>query len=136
MAARSYSQIVKYLDEKTEIALQNVAARLTEKLEEFVKEDFYNMYSPKYYSRTYSLLKSRKYEMLGKNTAKVFIDTDAMHYLGISGEDVATLASYGFHGSVDIFRPGYYWTDFVAYCDDNVIPMLKEELRKQNIPVI
>lgn len=116
-----------------EKAVQNVAKIIRDKLEEFIKDDFYELYRPLFYTRTYSFLKSPKYNMLDKKSAEIFVDTDVMHYLGISGEDVANMASYGFHGSVDIFKQGFYWTDFITYCDENVPRLLKEELQKQLI---
>lgn len=136
MAVRTFKTLVgieNYLDEVCEKAIENVAKIVRDKLEEFILEDFYNMYSPLFYTRSYMFLKSPKYNLLNKNTAEVFIDTDVMHYLGISGEEVATMASFGFHGSIDIFRPGFYWSDFIKWCDENVSRLLKEELKKQGI---
>ena len=124
-----------YIEKACEKAIENVARTVRDKLEEFIRDDFYNMYSPLFYTRTYMFLKSPKYNLLNKNTAEVFIDTDVMNYLGISGEDVANMASYGFHGSIDIFRPGFYWTDFIKYCDENVPRLLKYELIKQGINI-
>lgn len=125
-----------YLQSASDAATEKVAMIVRDKLQEFIKEDFYNVYSPLFYSRTYSFLKSPKYNLLGNSTAEVFVDTDVMHYLGISGENVANLASYGFHGSIDIFRPGFYWSDFIEYCNKNVPRLLKEELKKQGINVL
>ena len=136
MAVRTFKTIVgveNYLEGACEKAVENVAKIVRDKLVDFIREDFYNLYKPIFYARTYSFLFSPKYNLLNKNTAQVFIDTSVMHYLGISGEDQATMASYGFHGSVDIFRPGFYWTDFIKWCDENIPILLKEELRKQGI---
>ena len=138
MATRTFKTFVAvedYLESACEKAIKNVASVVRDKLEDFILEDFYNQYSPLFYDRTYMFLKSPKYNLLNKTTAEVFIDTDVMNYLGISGEEQATMASYGFHGSVDIFRPGYYWTDFINYCDNNVPKLIKEELKKQGINV-
>lgn len=123
------------IEDACEKAIQETAKIVRDKLEEFILEDFYRMYRPLFYTRTYSFLKSPKYNMLNKNSAEVFIDTDVMHYLGISGDEVAELASYGFHGSIDIFRPGFYWTDFIKYCDENVPNLLKQNLRKQGLKI-
>lgn len=122
-----------YLQEACDMAIEKVARIVRDKLEEFILEDFYNTYSPLFYSRTYAFLKSPKYSILGNATAEVFIDTDVMQYLGISGEDVANLASYGFHGSIEIFREGFYWSDFIKWCNENVPRLLKIELKKQGI---
>nr|WP_024835403.1 hypothetical protein [Clostridium sp. 12(A)] len=122
-----------YLQEACDVAIEKVAKIVRDKLEEFILEDFYNTYSPLFYARTYAFLKSPKYSILGNTTAEVFIDTDVMQYLGISGEDVANLASFGFHGSIEIFREGFYWSDFINWCNENVPRLLKIELKKQGI---
>ena len=136
--AKVFTTIVElqnYMESSCEKAIQNVAKVVRDKLEQFIRKDFYEMCKPLFYDRTYMFMKSPKYNMLNKNSAEVFIDTDVMHYLGISGEDVAQLASYGFHGIIDIFRPGFYWTDFIEWCDNNVPTLMKEELQKQGIQV-
>lgn len=136
--AKTFTTMVgfqNYLDSTCNEAIEEVAKHVRNKLEEFIKDDFYNMYRPLFYTRTYMFLKSPKYNMLNKNTAEVFIDTDVMHYLGISGEDVANLASYGFHGSIDIFRPGYYWTDFISWCDENIPALMKQAFKKRGLRV-
>lgn len=138
MAARTFTttvQLQNYLESACEKAIESVSKIVRDKLEEFIKEDFYNQYKPLFYTRTYSFLKSPKYHMLSKNSSEVFVDTDVMHYLGISGEDVAQMASYGFHGSIDIFRPGFYWTDFILWCDENVPKLMKKALREQGLSV-
>lgn len=128
-------QIQNFLESACEKAVQETAKIVRDKLEEFINEDFYSTYKPLFYDRTYMFLKSPKFNLLDSKTAEVFIDTDVMHYLGISGEDVANLASYGFHGSIDIFRPGFYWTDFINWCDENVRRLIKENLKKQGLQV-
>lgn len=138
MAAKTFTTTVRfkyYLESACAKAVESVSKIVMDKLEEFIKEDFYNQYKPLFYTRTYSFLKSPKYNMLNKNSSKVFVDTDVMHYLGISGEDVAQMASYGFHGSLDIFRPGFYWTDFISWCDENVPTLMKNSLREQGLNV-
>lgn len=125
-----------YIQSASNAAIENVAKMVRDKLEEFINEDFYDTYSPLFYSRTYSFLKSPKYNLLGNSLAEVFVDTDVMHYLGISGEDVANLASYGFHGSIDIFRPGFYWSDFIKWCNESIPRLMKVELKKQGINVL
>ena len=139
MATKTFTSIAaieNVIEAAADIAIQKVAKIVRDKLEEYIQEDFYSLYSPLFYTRTFSFLKSPKYNMLNKSSAEVFVDTDVMHYLGISGEDVATLASYGFHGSSDIFRPGFFWSDFISWADENIPFLLKLELIKQGIPVI
>ena len=66
---------------------------------------------------------------------KVFIDTDKMKYKEASGSDIANLASFGFHGNINIFKPGYFWTDFIQWCNEQVPIILKKELKKQGLNI-
>lgn len=130
-------QFQKMLEPLIEKAIKNVAQRMTEELESYIREDFYNAYKPKFYDRTYQLLKSPKFNMNSFNSATIFIDTDAMHYLageyGFTGEDSAYYASLGWHGSPDIMTEGHYWEDFMNWCDNNVVLLMKQELKKQGV---
>ena len=49
-------EIKKYLNKNTEKALKNTLEIMKNQLKEFVKEDVYNAYSPKFYERTEWLL--------------------------------------------------------------------------------
>ena len=49
-------EIKKYLNKQTEQALKNTLEIMRNKLKEFVKEDVYNAYNPKFYKRTEWLL--------------------------------------------------------------------------------
>ncbi len=136
MCAKAFSKvadIAAYIEGVKEEALQTVAQHLAEKLQEYIRTEFYDMYKPEWYTRSYMFLKSPKFNLVDKNTAEVFIDLSVMHYLGISGYDVANLASYGFHGSADIFRPGFYWTDFIQYAEENVVPLFRKELAARGL---
>jgi hypothetical protein len=142
MGVKTFSTIVQakmLIEPLIEIAIKNVAQRMTEELESYIREDFYNAYRPKFYDRTYQLLKSPKFKMDNFNSATVFIDTDAMHYLsgeyGFTGQDSAYYASLGWHGSPDIMTEGHYWEDFMTWCNNNVVLLMRQELRKQGLNV-
>lgn len=136
---KTYTTLVNEINKRTTIAIENVAKRLTEELKSYIREDFYARYKPKFYDRTYSFLNSPKYNLLSDSSAEIFVDTDVMHYLcgeyGITGDDIAWLASRGYHGSTDIFREGYFWEDFLEYANKNVGHLLKSELKKQGLDV-
>ena len=51
-------EIKKYLNKKTEIALRNTLEIMKNQLKEYVKDDVYNAYSPKFYKRTEWLLQN------------------------------------------------------------------------------
>ena len=131
-----------YIESACEKAIKNVAQRMVEELESYIRADFYNQYKPRFYDRTYQLLKSPKYNLLNPKTAEVFINMDTIHYLiddpkyDGSSEDIVNLAARGYHGSIDIFRPGMFWEDFVQWADKNIPHIFKTELKRQGIPVI
>lgn len=132
---RTYTALVSELNQRVSAAVNNVANEMVNQLRYYLIEDYYAMYNPVKYQRTFQFQDAPTYEMLASNMAKIFIDTDNMNYRGVSGDYVANLASFGFHGDINIFRPGFYWSDFVKWADKNVPKLLKEELKKQGISV-
>lgn len=130
-----------YIEAACEKALKIVAERMVEELESYIREDFYNQYKPRFYDRTYQLLKSPKYNMIDSRTAKIFIDMNAIHYLiddpayNYDKTDIVKLASLGYHGTIDIFRPGMFWEDFIEWCNKNVPSLMRAALKSQGIPV-
>lgn len=137
MAYKSIDALVSAIDTSIRIAIHNVAEQMVEQLRLYITSDFYNLYDPKQYNRTHQLRDDApSLQMLTDNMAKIFIDTDKLSYKSDSGNYVATLASLGFHGNRSIFRPGYYWEDFIQWCDKNVPSLLKQELQKQGIKTI
>ena len=138
---KSIIDVNNYIESACEKAIEFVAERMTQELESYIREDFYNQYRPRFYDRTYQLLKSPKYNMINSKSAEIFIDMDAIHYLiddpayNYDKTDVVKLASLGYHGTIDIFRPGMFWEDFIEWCNKNVPYLMKQELKKQGIPV-
>lgn len=141
MAITSYAQLEKELNRRINIAVENVAKRMVEELESYIKEDFYNQYKPRFYTRTYELLKSPTYNMVKSNSAEVFIDMDVIHYLigdpqyDTTEADIVKMASMGYHGNYNIFRPGMFWEDFLKWANNCVPNLLKIELRNQGLNV-
>ena len=142
MATKTFTTMVgleNYIESACEIAVKNVAERMVEELQSYIREDFYNQYKPRFYTRTYQLLKSPKYNMLSSNSAEIFIDMDVIHYLigdpqyDYNESDIVKLASLGYHGTTDIYRPGMFWEDFIDWCNKNVSQLLKSELKKQGL---
>jgi len=138
MAAKSFntlSGIIKQVEIKCDIAVKIVSLIIVDKLKDFIQEDFYDLYYPRIYRRTYQLLESPTYKIIGNAKSEIFINTDAMEYFDITGEEVAKLSMGGFHGSEAIFRPGLYWEDFSNWCNENVIILLRSELIKQGLNI-
>lgn len=136
---RTTIDLQDYLESACEKAIQDVAERMVNELEGYIREDFYNRYKPLLYSRTYQLLRSPKYNILNPNSAEIFIDIDSIHYLigdpkyDYDESDIVKLASLGYHGTTDIFRPGMFWEDFIEWCNKNVPHLMKSELKKQGL---
>lgn len=83
-----------------------MAERVYETLNYFLQE-YYNSYNPVSYRRQYDFLRSAvKVEpkvIRGKVVASVYIDKDSMdNYYNATGEQVATWANQGLHGSLDV----------------------------------
>lgn len=134
-------EINNYIEGVCEQAIKAVAERMVVELESYIREDFYNQYKPKFYDRTYKLLKSPNYNMIDSKSAKIFIDFSSINYLiddpvyDYDKTDIVKLASLGYHGTIDIFRPGMFWEDFIEWCNKNVLYLMKLELNKRGIPV-
>lgn len=137
--------IIELLIEK---AVQNASEILLAKLQEYIEEDYYKMYSPLFYQRTRVFFESAVANMTGKSSASVGIDRLYMSYQYPSkykyldgseghwtGEDQVFMADSGFHGNVNIYRDGHFWKDFENFCNDNAINILKTELRKQGLSI-
>lgn len=131
----STDELEKYIKKCMSIAMRNTADILTRKLVDYIEEDFYNLYSPRVYERSYQFKDSPKFQMLSSTIAEIFVDTDSMNYEDATGDYVAKLAARGFHGNELIFREGYYWEDFLKYCYENSRNIYMLELRKQGLNV-
>lgn len=134
-------ELQNYMENVCKIAITHVSERMVEELKSYIREDFYNQYKPKFYTRTYELLNSPKYNMLNSNSSEIFIDMDVIHYLvgnpqyDTTEEDIVKMASLGYHGSIDIFKPGMFWEDFLDWCNTNVTVLLKTALQKQGLTI-
>ena len=148
MTIKTYKGLFKALNKNINIAVENSANILLKKLQEYINEDYYNLYEPLFYSRTMEFYKSAVANMIEKSTATIGIDELYMSYQypakynsfdstsgHWTGEDQVYMADAGFHGNVNIYRDGHFWKDFEQYCEENSINILKSELRKQGIPV-
>lgn len=132
---KTYQALITEMNKRASIALKNVAKIMTSKLQEFILEDFYYQYDPTVYERHYKFWNAPTFEMVSDFLAEVFLDTDTMTYKTATGQEVAELASQGYHGNKNIFRAGYFWDDFIEWCDANVPNLLKQELQKVGFTV-
>lgn len=130
-------------------AVENASERVLQELQNYIMEDYYNLYQPEYYVRTKEFYKSAVAKMLNSNSAEIGISELYMSYqysanyrlqdnsMGHwTGEDQVYMADAGFHGNAYIYRDGHFWKDFEQWCDENAVNILREELQKQGIKTI
>lgn len=135
---KNISNLQTILEPLIEKAVQNACNRLLGTLQELIDTEFYDVFSPDYYIRTYQFWRSATTEMLNRTCGQVFMDASAMDYGEFwSGEIQLQAANIGSHGGwiTDSTREHRFWSAFIDYCKNNCVQILKEELRKQGIPV-
>lgn len=145
---KNMNDLKKQVESACNKAVENAAKILLEKLQEYINEDYYELYYPERYIRTKEFYKSAVANMLGKSTATIGIDELYMSYQypaeytyldgtagHWTGEDQVYMADAGYHGNFNIYRDGHFWKDFEKYANENAIDILKNELRKQGLNV-
>lgn len=141
---KSFAELEKLMNKRIGNAVEIVANSMCKRLKECIKEDYYEQYEPLFYQRTHEFLNSAVYNMLNTNTASIGISDKYMNYhyslQGSSsrhwtGAHQTFMASLGLHGSPYIYREGVFWETFEKWCDENVIILLKTELRKHGINI-
>ncbi len=104
--------------------VDKMAERVYETLNYFLQE-YYNSYDPVYYHRLYDFLHSAvkvEPKVIGnKVVASVYIDTDSMdNFYEATGEEVATWANQGTHGStIRGNNTPHVWDDTMRETVDN-----------------
>lgn len=120
-------------------AIENSCNRLLGKLQELIDTEYYDVFTPNFYIRTYQFWRSATTKMLTKNCGEIFMDASAMDYNGYwTGEIQLQNAAVGSHGGymTDTTKEHRFWEAFIAYCEENAIAILREELSKQGLKTI
>lgn len=139
MAQKVFKTMVSlenYIESACEKAVQNACNRLLGALQQIIDEEFYDVFEPDYYRRTYQFWRSATTEMFNKTTGQVFMDADAMDYGSYwTGEKQLEHAAIGSHGGwvTDETKEHRFWEVFIEYCEQNAVKILREELAKQGI---
>ena len=136
---KTYSALVKEINKRVTIAIQNVAKITCDKLKECIDEQYYQdpQFYPNIYQRTEQFLNSTAYEKLGKDTARVGIDTSTMHYKnGFSATQVVEWAKESMNGS-PLYQTDTepFWDVFLEWADKNIPLLLRTELKRQGLTV-
>ena len=133
---KTYSVLVKEIDKRTQIAVENACNRLLGTLQQIIDESYYDQFEPDYYRRTYQFWRSATAKMLSQSCGQIFMDKTAMNYGTYwDGEVQLEFASRGYHGSTDIQTEGRFWQEFTNFCEQNAVKILKEELIKAGVPI-
>lgn len=133
MEITTTQELTNVINNKINDAIKSLTLIIMEQLKNFIEIDFYEKYEPRIYQRTFQFLNSVTSKVVN-NESMVYLDMSAS-YFEISAEEQANLAAQGFHGNENIFRDGYFWEDFIDWCESNIIQLLKIELRKQGLNI-
>lgn len=137
--AKTFSTTVSlknYLESACNKAVENACNRLLGTLQQLIDSEYYDVYDPVWYNRTYQFWESATTKMLSNTCGQIFMNPNAMHYgSGWSGEEQIQAANLGIHGGMftDATLQHRYWDKFIEYCDENAVQILKEELKKQGL---
>lgn len=135
---KTYNVLVSAMNKNISIAVENACNRLLGSLQEIIDTEFYDVFEPDYYHRTYQFWRSATTKMLTQNCGEVFMDKTAMNYNSFwTGEKQLQAANIGSHGGwiTDTTKEHRFWEVFIDFCENNALNILKEELRKQHINV-
>ena len=131
-------ELQKHTESACRKAVENACNRLLGRLQEIIDDEYYDVFDPERYKRTYQFWESATTKMLSNTVGQIFMNPNAMHYkVGWSGKAQIESAAKGLHGGWDYegVSDHKYWEVFIDYCEQNAVKILKEELKAQGIPV-
>ena len=134
---KTYSALVSAMNKNINIAVEKTAQEVKEMLHTCIKEQYYEDpgFYPHVYQRTETFLSSVAYQMLSSNSAEIYVDGDGMHYKnGFDSWQVVSWASESKHGA-DYYQTGTedFRTRFIDWCNENLLDILKKNLRLYGI---
>ncbi len=135
---KTYSALVQAMNKNITIAVENACNRLLGHLQQIIDTEFYDVFEPDFYNRTFQFWRSATTKMLNQNCGEVFMDQSAMNYNSFwNGERQLQAAAIGSHGgwTTEETEQHRFWEVFLDFCENNALKILKEELRKQHIDV-
>lgn len=121
-------------------AIECTAITVMDKLHDCIDEQYYKDpgFYPNVYERTYEFFNHVAYDMLSSNQAQIYVDIEGMHYKNnFSPWQVVKWASESKHGA-DYYQTNTtdFWTQFIEWCNANMIDLLKKNLRNQGLKII
>ena len=141
MKLLTHNNTIYILETYIKKALERTADKLQSELMNTIYMDYYELYSPVEYERTYQFLNSVTRTNIYKNgteyTISIYVDYDSLGYDFISGYGVVKLASEGFHGSEKIRTPKKFFEEFKKdYSPEKIKNMLLQELKVFGLNIV
>lgn len=122
----------KEINRRIDLAVEDTIQELKEILKNTVNEYFYSQYTPKYYNRTWKLLNSCAYKMLGEGVGSVYLDRTGKYSNGNLLSEVQESAAKGYHGlDTGIQTEGRFWKKFEELIYDEGLDILEKHLISQ-----
>lgn len=126
-----------YIESACEKAIQETAKTAKDMLHQCVDEQYYKDagFYPNVYQRTETFLSYVVSKMLSSNSAEIYIDIEGMHYKnGFDAWQVVSWASESKHGA-EYYQTDTedFWTTFLEWCNDNLLNILKANLKKYGL---
>lgn len=135
---RTPVELKNYMQVLCDMAIENACNRLLGALQKIIIDEFYEIFEPDFYIRSYQFWKSATTDMLNKNIGIIFMDDTVMNYNSYwTGKKQLLAASIGSHGGwvTDETKEHRFWEVFEKYCAENAIQILKEELSNVELKV-
>lgn len=133
------SEMENAINKLIHTSVEMTAIELMDKLKELLKSEYYNQYEPELYKRTYMLANSYAYKMIDSGVGMVYLDGNGKYKSGSRPllSTVQENASQGFHGfpSQNIRTSGRFWESFLEYVNDNIINILKNNMKKNGLDI-
>ena len=155
MIITTYAQLEDYISGKCEVALDRTMDRLLDKLEEFIKNDVYEKYTPSFYDRTLDFqnswektkatIKENMIESeIFQNVSKLSFNSDKFQHgsgdtwvenWNNNPNELAHIINDGAIGHAFGFPPAGlgarpFWNNFVNFCETNFEEYFRQELSK------
>lgn len=135
---KNINDLKKQVDLACGKAVKNACNRLLGTLQQLIDTEFYDVFIPDFYIRTYQFWESATTEMLSQTCGQVFMDKSKMNYNSYwSAERQLLAANIGSHGGIitDETKEHKFWEAFIDFCEKYAVDILKEELIKQGLKI-
>lgn len=136
---KSIDDLKEHIDAACNRAVETTSITVMDRLHDCIDEQYYKdpEFYPNVYKRTNEFFNHVAYDMLSSNTAQIYVDIEGIRYKNnFSPWQVVKWALESKHGA-DYYQTNTkdFWTAFIEWCNDNLMELLKKNLRKQGLNV-